>query len=140
MVLDYNGTLAVDGELVPGVVEDLAELSAALQIHVITADTFGMAAKHLAAVSCHLSILDSGRQEVEKQRYVRSLGGLQTAAMGNGRNDRLMLQEAVLGVAVILEEGAAVEAFCAADVACVGIRNALQLLMKPLRLTATLRS
>ncbi|MEZ4579582.1 MAG: hypothetical protein R2875_16700 [Desulfobacterales bacterium] len=36
--MDYNGTLAVDGGLVPGVKEALSELSG-LELHVLTADT-----------------------------------------------------------------------------------------------------
>ena len=45
-----------------------------------------------------------------------------------------------LGVAVVLAEGAAVATLNSADVVCVGIVPALELLLNPLRLTATLRS
>jgi soluble P-type ATPase len=51
-----------------------------------------------------------------------------------------MLKEAVLGIAVILTEGAAVETVVAADVVCTSINAALELLKNPLRLAATLRS
>ena len=47
LVMDYNGTLAVDGCLESGVREALEALSAQLTIHVITADTFGLAAGQL---------------------------------------------------------------------------------------------
>ena len=60
--------------------------------------------------------------------------------MGNGRNDRLMLDEAALGVVVVQREGAAVETLLAADVVCQSIVDALDLLLNPLRLKATLRS
>ena len=59
--------------------------------------------------------------------------------MGNGRNDQLMLEEAALGIAVILEEGAAAVTLSAADVVCTNIVSALELLDNPLRLIATLR-
>jgi soluble P-type ATPase len=71
---------------------------------------------------------------------VKKLDASQTACIGNGRNDRLMLQAAALGIAVILGEGASVEAVSAAHVVCTSILSALELLQNPLRLTATLRS
>jgi soluble P-type ATPase len=51
-----------------------------------------------------------------------------------------MLKEAILGIAVIQEEGAAVESLVAADIVTRSILDALDLLLRPLRLTATLRS
>lgn len=41
LVLDYNGTLAADGRLLTGVAPRLARLVQELQVHVLTADTFG---------------------------------------------------------------------------------------------------
>ena len=43
LVLDYNGTLACDGKLLDGVRQSLNILADQIQIHVITADTFGQA-------------------------------------------------------------------------------------------------
>jgi soluble P-type ATPase len=51
-----------------------------------------------------------------------------------------MLKEAALGIAVILEEGAAAQTLVSANVVCASIVSALDLLRNPLRLTATLRS
>ena len=59
LVLDFNGTLACDGELLPGVVERLQRLSESMRIHVVTADTFGRASEQLAGVPCLLSILSA---------------------------------------------------------------------------------
>ena len=140
LVLDHNGTLAVDGFLQPGVKERLRQLSKDLTIYVVTADTFGKAAAQLKGIPCELTILPAGSQDVGKLEFIQQLGKERTACMGNGRNDRLMLAEAALGVAVILAEGAAVETILAADVVCNGIAAALELLLHPLRLTATLRS
>ena len=140
LVLDHNGTLAVDGILKPGVKACLQELSGDLRIYVVTADTFGKAASQLEDVPCELTILAAGNQDVGKRDFIRKLGKERTVCMGNGRNDRRMLKEAALGVAVILEEGAAVETIDSADIVCSGIVPALELLLHPLRLTATLRS
>ena len=140
MVLDYNGTLAVDGELLPGVKDALKDLGKELQIHILTADTFGKVKSRVEGIPCELSILPVENQDTGKLDYVKSLGAEHTICMGNGRNDRLMLKEASLGIAVILEEGAAMETLAAADIVCTGILPALALLSNPLRLTATLRS
>ena len=140
LVMDYNGTLAVDGHLEDGVREAFEGLSDQLAIHVITADTFGLAAGQLKDSPVNLSVLPPGQQDIAKQDYVKRLGRNTTVALGNGRNDRLMLQTAELGIAVILKEGAAAVSLVAADIVCVGILPALELLLHPLRLKATLRS
>ncbi|MFZ0611794.1 MAG: ATPase P [Desulfobacterales bacterium] len=140
LVLDHNGTLAVDGLLVPGVRESLEKLAEKLEIFVVTADTFGRARAQLEGIPCQLTILPPGDQDRGKLAFVDQLGRERTVCIGNGRNDALMLEAAALGIAVILAEGAAVATLNAADVVCVGIIPALELLMNPLRLTATLRS
>ncbi|MDP6776710.1 MAG: ATPase P [Candidatus Latescibacteria bacterium] len=140
LVLDFNGTLARDGRLLVGVRERLASLSKDLTIHVLTADTFGQARAELEGIPCKLSILPKDGQDVGKREYVEVMGADRTVAGGNGRNDRLMLEAAALGIAVILEEGAAAVTLAAADVVCGSICDALDLLRHPLRLVATLRS
>lgn len=140
LVLDYNGTLAVDGECAPGVKCALRALARDLEIHVLTADTFGKVKTQLEGVPCSLSVLPLEQQDAGKRDYVKKLGPRHTVCMGNGRNDRLMLKEAALGVAVVLREGAAVETILSADVVCTDILSALELLTNHLRLTATLRA
>jgi soluble P-type ATPase len=140
LVLDYNGTLAVDGHLVAGAGDLLTRLAAKLDIHVITADTFGKVKQGMAGIPCAVAVLPPGDQDHAKLDYIAKLGPDETVCMGNGRNDRLMLKSAGLGVAVILKEGAAAQTLMAADVVCLTIVDALELLLRPLRLTATLRS
>ena len=69
----------------------------------------------------------------------RALGLKTTAAVGNGANDARMLKEVALGIAVVQEEGAAVAAIQNADVAFQSINDALDALLSPDRLVATLR-
>ncbi len=140
MVLDYNGTLAVDGEVIKGVKAALRALADRLTIHILTADTFGKVKSSLSDLPCKISILPPGNQDVGKREFIQSLGAEKTVAMGNGRNDRLMLQSAALGIAVILKEGASAQTLSMADVVCTDILDALSLLENPLRLVATLRS
>jgi len=140
LVLDYNGTLAVDGILVDGVKECLSSLADRLKVHVLTADTFGKVRSGMEGVPCEVSILPPGNQEAGKLAYIRQLDCERVVAGGNGRNDRLMLKAAALGFAVILKEGAAVETLMSADVVFTDIVEALEFLKNPLRMTATLRS
>lgn len=139
LVLDYNGTVACDGRLIAGVEERLEALSGRVEIHVLTADTFGSAARELTGVPCRLSVIPEGNQADAKREYIRRLGADSCACMGNGVNDRLMLEESGLGVAILQTEGASPTTMLAADVVVPGIGEALDLLIHPLRLAATLR-
>jgi soluble P-type ATPase len=139
LVLDYNGTLARDGELLHGIRGRLEELSQTLKIHVLTADTFGKAGEEMEEMPCELVILSEGRQDAQKDDYVRNLGAGTVVCIGNGRNDRLMIEHAALGIAVVLAEGAAADTLQAADIVCTDIASALDLLLFPMRLIATLR-
>ena len=87
-----------------------------------------------------LAILPAEGQDVGKLNYVEQLGTGTAVCIGNGRNDGLMLKAAALGLAVLQEEGAAVQTVMAADVVTPNILAALDLLIQPLRLIATLRS
>jgi soluble P-type ATPase len=140
LVLDYNGTLAIDGELLPGVRTRVARLARALRIHVLTADTFGKASRELGGLPCELVVLAAGGQDRAKAAHVRQLGLRRTACIGNGRNDRLMLRAAALAIATVQVEGAAVAALVEADLMVKDVRDALDLLLNPLRLVATLRT
>lgn len=140
LVLDYNGTIAEDGALIAGVPERLVRLAQQLTIHVITADTHGSAAQKLAGLPVSLSILPPGAQSEAKAAFVQSLGATQCVAIGNGRNDATMLHDAALGVVVVQAEGAAQLTLAAADIVCTSIEQALDLLLHPTRLIATLRN
>jgi soluble P-type ATPase len=139
LVLDFNGTLACDGVLLPGTSAALHRLAAKLSFHVVTADTFGKAKEALAGIPCVLAILPPGAQDAAKLRYVNALGAARCVCIGNGRNDHLMLAAAALGIAVIGDEGTAIETLMAADIVSRDIVTALDLLLHPLRLAATLR-
>jgi P-type E1-E2 ATPase len=140
VVLDVNGTLALDGQLLPGVDERLRALRPSLEIRLVTGNTharqdeidqeLGLRAVRLA---------DRAGQGQEKAEYVRRLGASEVVAIGNGANDALALEAAALGIAVVGPEGAAGTALRAADVVTTDIRTALELLSHPRRLVATLR-
>ena len=140
LVLDYNGTLALDGTLLPGVSKLLAELAPSIRIHVITADTFGLARVQLATLPVTLAVTPADAQADAKRQFVSELGADSVVAIGNGRNDRKMLEAAALGIALVQREGGAAQTLVASDVVCTNIIDALELLRHPKRLLATLRS
>lgn len=139
LVSDYTGTLSADGRLLPGVRERLHAIGGFMEIHILTADTFGMAAAELKGIPCEIHILTGENHDVQKEDYVRKLYPEKVMAFGNGNNDRRMLKAARVGVAVSQEEGCAVEAILAADVHVTGANAGLDLLLHPKRLKATLR-
>lgn len=139
LLLDLNGTLAVDGVVPDTVLERLQKLSRAVQVHVITADTFGTAAR-LRGLGLNVQVLEPGDHVEAKTALVRTLGAVQTLAVGNGANDEGMVREAAVGIAIVGREGACVPTVLAADVVVSRIEDALDLLFIPERLIATLRT
>jgi soluble P-type ATPase len=139
LVLDYNGTLAIDGRLIPCVREKIKVLAKSLRIHVLTADTFGSAAEELRDLPCKLTVIFKESQDTAKEDYVNTLGAANCVCIGNGRNDRKMLHVAALGIVVIQREGASSETINNAKIVCGSIIDAFELLESPKRLTATLR-
>jgi len=140
LISDYNGTLARDGALLPEVIPLIRSLSAQLQFHIVTADTFGLAAKALGGLPVKLTILPPDHQDQRKLEYVRQFRADFVVCLGNGRNDRLMLREAALGICVMEAEGTCVQTLQEADVVSRSAKDALELLLNPKRLIASLRT
>ena len=138
LLLDFNGTLSERGRLVDGVRPLIDRLRPSIEIHLLSADTFGT----LAEVAEELGDLpvqkvSSGE---DKAAFATEIGPGTCAAIGNGANDALMLSAVGLGIAVLGAEGASSRALAAADVVSLSIVDALSLLVEPEVLTATLRS
>jgi soluble P-type ATPase len=136
LVLDFTGTLSQGGSLIPGVGERLRRLAPNLRITVLTADTFGTAGREMAGLPVTVKIIADGR---EKAEIVRGLGGEGVIAIGNGRNDIPMMEVAGLGIAVMGPEGSAAGLLQVAEVVTRDINEALDLVLAPMRLKATLR-
>jgi P-type E1-E2 ATPase len=122
-----------------GVTERLQELSARVQVHLLSANTRGLAAETAARLCVRLGLVTPGEERQQKAQYVEALGAQQVMAVGNGANDALMLGAAAIGVAVQGEEGLSTETLWAADVLVGSIGEALDLVINPARLVATLR-
>jgi soluble P-type ATPase len=139
LVSDFTGTLSEDGKLVPGVQEMLNKISEFLDIHILTADTFGKVREELAGVNCDIHILTGNDHDVQKELHIKKLGAESVVALGNGINDRKMLKLSKIGIAVCLKEGCAKDAFASSDLLVTSALDALELLLNTKRLIATLR-
>lgn len=139
LVCDVNGTLALDGSLIPGVAQWLRPLRDRLQVHLVTANSQGRQASINQQLNLTAVCLTPGDEVEQKAAYVRQLGAERVAAIGQGANDASMLQAAALGIAVLSPEGLALPALLAADLVVPDIRSAFELFENPLRIIATLR-
>jgi soluble P-type ATPase len=138
LLLDVNGTLTDRGLLLDGVAPRLRILRARLDVHLLSADTFGTldeVAQELDGVP--VERISDGQQ---KAALARDLGAASCAAIGNGANDRHMLETVGLGIAVIGPEGASPPTLAVADIVTGSVLEALDLLDEPRALAATLRS
>jgi soluble P-type ATPase len=142
VVSDYTGTYSFAGVVTADVRHQLNQLTALVELHIVTADSFGTAEGELAGI-VNPYHLRTERHDIEKADYVSRFDLASVAAFGNGNNDRLMLKAVKegggLAVAVDNGEGCAVDALVNANLFVVGARNALDLLLDPMRLKATLR-
>ena len=136
LVLDFTGTLSCDGTLLTGIAERLEKLAKNLHITVLTADTFGTAARQLKKLPVDLHIIQTGRDKVA---FLAGLKKSETAAIGNSRSDVEMVRMAGLGIAVLGLEGCVGELISVAKIVCRNTPAALDLLLNPLRTKATLR-
>ena len=118
----------------------LTALAKSIRIHVVTADTFGSAADELTGLPVALVVVPSADQADRKLEFIATLDPHSVVAIGNGRNDRKMIEVAALGIALVQGEGSAVETLTSADVVATDVLDALALLQHPKRLEATLRS
>ena len=139
LVSDFTGTLSVDGRLLPGVKGRLNKIAKFLKIHILTADTFGRARAELKGINCKIHILEGRNHDIQKEKYIKKLGAQNVIAFGNGNNDRRMLKTARLGIALCLSEGCSTDAIKSSDIIVKSTADALDLLLKPKRLKATLR-
>lgn len=136
LLLDLNGTLAVDGTLIEGVKVRIERLKNVLKIFILTADTFGAGKTIAEDLGVQLFRVENAQ---DKLNFLNTLNPEHTAAIGNGFNDCLMLANAALSILVLEREGCSVKALNESDILVRSIHDALDLLLNPLRLKATLR-
>jgi len=139
LVLDVNGTIAKDGRLIGDVAAMLKDLRSQLRLPLVTADTHGLQGEIDRRLELTASCIAAHNQMEAKLRYVEALGAETVVAVGNGANDAAMLERAALGIAVVGPEGCATETLQKSDIVVPHIHAALEILLHPKRLIATLR-
>lgn len=139
LILDLNGTIALDGAIIIGVKEKLVKLSQKLDVIVVTADTNKNAEELVRDLNVTLYKIKKAEENDQKLELLLKKGKDNTISIGNGCNDVYMLKESAIGICVLGKEGASREAMMASDLVVTAINDALDLLLKPNRLRATLR-
>lgn len=140
IVFDYNGTIAIDGKLIGDVSKNINELSSSFNFYVITADTYGTVKKELENTNCKVITIPALSQDMAKLNFVKELGLNTCLSVGNGRNDKLMLKETILGIAILQDEGLCTETLLNSDILVKSIFDVFAFLKDSNRLIATLRN
>ena len=139
IVLDYNGTIALDGHIIDGAAWRIRELCRSTHVYVLTADTYGTVRAQCDGLGAEVKTFPRANAAECKEEIVRSLGG-KAACVGNGFNDIKMFDIADLSIAVMDGEGVSASLIAHSDVLVRSAEEVLDLLLKADRLRATLRT
>ncbi len=139
VVMDFNGTIAVDGILREGVRERIVRPARCCHVHVLTSDTRGTAARELAGLPVSLGIYGTEDAGACKGAFVGALDASVCACIGNGSNDTSMFATAALSIAVLETEGLYAPLLTSADMLVKSSVDALDLLLDERRLISGLR-
>lgn len=140
LLIDLNGTLTNAGKLDELVKGQIIKLKEKLEIYLLTADTYGTAKLISEELGIKLVEIDANNGGHSKRLFLHQLNAQEVVAIGNGFNDIEMLAEANLSIVIIGQEGCALPALLQADIAVTNIKDALDLLLNPERIIATLRA
>lgn len=140
IVFDFNGTLAVGGNLIEGVAQRINHLSQKAKIYIITADTHGTVREACRGLEAEVLTFPQENAGLEKKKIVDGIGAANTLCVGNGFNDIPMFKIAALSLAVIEGEGASSQALMTAEIVCRSIIEAMDLILDSDRMKATLRN
>ena len=83
VVLDYNGTIAFDGQLIEGAAWRIRELCKSAHVYVLTADTYGTVRSQCDGLGAEVKTFPRANAAECKEEIVRALGG-KVACVGNG--------------------------------------------------------
>lgn len=140
VLLDYNGTIACDGILIPSVENRIKDICReGLKVHVLTADSNGTVKKQCANLPIKIQIFDNANAAKNKREIAEKLGKENCVCIGNGYNDGQMFEACALSVIVMEREGCSVSSLIKADIVCRSIEDALDLIIRPSRMIPTLR-
>lgn len=139
IVMDYNGTAAVDGIFLSEAEEKIRKLKEMAQLYILTADTYGTVKEQCRSLGIEVMTFPREGAAECKAEIVRKLSG-GVACLGNGLNDIQMFDAADLSIAVLEKEGLCGRLLNHADVVVPSFSDGLDLFLRPNRLRATLRT
>ncbi len=155
VLVDFDGTLAIDRRVHPKAKDKINLLSKRTKIYVFVnpptppfdkggkggilaigeTELIEERLRKVKAVFVYFTEGDSSRRTLD---LLRQLGPTRCVAIGNGMDDAAMIKEAGIGICVIGKEGSSGEAVKNADLVFTDILDAFDFLLKPLRQKATL--
>ena len=140
LLLDYNGTIACDGKVIPSVKEKIEAINKkGIKVHLVTADTHGTARNECANMPIEIQIFDNSNAAENKREIPEKLGAENCICIGNGFNDGQMFEACSISIVVMGTEGCSAKSLVKADIVCKNIEDAFDLILKPSRMIATLR-
>jgi len=139
VLIDYNGTIASEGKLIPSLKNIIEKLSKKVNLYVITADTFGTVSKEIENFPIEIIKIEKENERQQKVEALKKLGSQNTISYGNGNNDKLIIKESVIGICIMGDEGCSRETLEEADLVINSIEKGLLLLLDENKLKATLR-
>jgi len=138
VLIDFEGTLAMDGRVHPKAKDKVNLLSKRATITILTKSNREKVEKTLTKMKVEILYVTEGDSSQQKLNALQRLGAHQTAVIGNGLDDVRIMEQAGLGMCVIGKEGASAEAMAKADLVVTHVLDALDFLLKPLRQRAIL--
>ena len=137
LVLDLNGTIALNGKLVVGVKQRIQKIKGlGLKVFLFTGDTRGTGAKTAEVLGIKLVKASNAK---DKLKELKKINSSTCVAIGNGAIDDYFLKAAKLGIAVMQSEGLHIKAALAADILMPSINDALDLIINQTTFISTLR-
>ena len=138
VLIDFEGTLAMDGRVHPKAKDKVNLLSKRATIYILTKSNREKVEETLRKMKAEILYVAEGDSSQQKLNVLQRLGPHQTAVIGNGLDDGQIMEQAGLGMCVIGKEGSSTEAMAKADLVVTHVLDALDFLLKPLRQRATL--
>ncbi len=137
LILDLNGTITIDGELIPWVKTKLSVLKKSWwDILLCSGDTQWTATKIAKWLWATLCIC---KNQNDKENILNNYKTKHCVTIGNGHIDLKLMKKCALSIAVIQAEWCYSKAMLSSHIVCTNITDALDILLLPKRLIATLR-
>jgi len=139
LILDPSGILTPEPGLGEGVKNRIEALKDRLEIYLVASDPEGSEFELAETLGVNYFKVGDIEGAQDKLDLLNTIVPEETVVIGNGYSDTLVFEEAALAIVVIGQQGCSVQALKKADIAVNDVEEALDLLLKPQRIVATLR-